>query len=167
MGLSLGGTSSSSNASQSNTYTAGQSALQDQLMSAFSSMLPGVSGGGLSPNVQAMETGNANQINQSYSALGDRMNRFLAARGFGKSGATGKAAEQTELSRQGALATNAGNAAGTQLNFDQSLLSDALLASFNKIGSTGTTSGSSFGWGADVGGSTGFMAGNTPIGIGG
>jgi hypothetical protein len=96
------------------------------------------------------------------------MNRFLAARGFGQSGSTGKAAVQTELGRQGALAGNNSAAAGQQLNFDQALLGDSLLAAFNKVGDTssGTTSGSSFGWGAGLSGSTGFMAGGLPVGLG-
>jgi hypothetical protein len=167
MGLSLGGSTSSgsSNSTTSNngttatTYSQGQSSLQSQLMQAFSSMLPGVSNGGLSPNVQNMETANANQINQNYSTVGDQMNRYLAARGFGKSGSVGKAAEQTELSRQGALGTNASNASGQQLSFDQSLLTDSLAAAFAGMGSStsnngtssGSSSGSNFGWGVSTG----------------
>jgi hypothetical protein len=154
MGLSLGGTKTSSQASGStaNTYSAGQSSLQDSLMSAFSQLLPGVASGSMSPNVTNMETANANSINQNYQGVGDQMNRYLAARGFGQSGSTGKAAMQTELGRQGALAQNASSASGQQLSFDQSLLSDALGAAFQNTGntSTGTNSGSSFGWGASA-----------------
>jgi len=107
-----------------------------------------------------MQTANANQINQNYSSMGDRMNKFLAARGFGKSGTTGKVQMQTELGRQGALATNASNAAGQQLQLDSGLLSDALAMAFANPGSTstdttrniGATSG--FGWG--LGANAGF-----------
>lgn len=166
MGLSLGGSSSktsstgttSSSGVSNNNYSAGQTSLQDQLMSAFASMLPGISNGNLSPNVQNMQTANANQINTNYSTVGERMNRFLAARGFGQSGQTGKAQLQTELGRQGALAQNASNASGQQLDFDKALLSDALSAAFQATGSTtnktdntsssGTSSGSN--WGAQA-----------------
>jgi hypothetical protein len=160
MGLSLGGSSSNSQGTDSsqNTYTPGQSALQDSLMQAFSKLLPGVASGSMSPNVTAMQTGNADQINKSYDAVGTRMNRFLAARGFGQSGETGKAQLQTELGRQGALGANASNAAGQQLNFDQSLLNDSLLAAFNKVGTTGSQaqSGSSSNWGASASAAFGF-----------
>ncbi len=144
-------TTASSSGSTANTYSGGQLSLQDQLMQAFSQMLGGVSNGGLSPNVQAMETGNANQINQNYQSVGDQMNRYLAARGFGKSGSVGKAAEQTALSREGALGTNASNAAGTQLSFDQSLLSDSLAASFASMGTSGSASSSSNNYTATTG----------------
>ncbi|GEM_PF-6574825 len=170
MGLSLGGTKTSSQATGStqNTYTPGQSSLQDSLMQAFSTLLPGVASGAMSPNVTNIQTANANQINQNYAGVGDQMNRYLAARGFGQSGSTGKAAVQTDLARQGALAQNASNASGQQLSFDQSLLSDALGAAFQQVGNTssGNTSGSSFGWGVSGSGSTGFMAGGLPIGLG-
>ena len=170
MGLSFGGTSSNSQASgsQNNTYTPGQSSLQDSLMSAFSKLLPGVASGAMSPNVTATQTQNADTINKSYAGVGDRMNRFLAARGFGQSGSTGKAALQTELGRQGALAGNNSAAAGQQLNFDQALLGDSLLASFNKVGDTssGTNSGSSFGWGVSASGATGGSLFGLPVGVG-
>lgn len=160
MGLSFGTTSnnSQSQASQQGTYSAGQSSLQNSLMQAFSSLLPGITSGSLSPNVQNMETANANQINQNYSSVGQKMNRFLAARGFGQSGQTGQVATQTELSRQGALGANASNASGQQLSLDQSLLTDSLLAAFNKIGTTDsqTGSGSSTSFGAQAAASIGF-----------
>lgn len=164
MGFSLGGSYGSSSSksagtsSTSNTYTPGQSALQDALMSAFSRLLPGVASGQIGPNVTAMQTQNADTINKSYSAMGDKMNRYLAARGFGQSGQVGKAALETELGRQGALAQNNSNAAGMQLNFDQALLSDSLLAAFNKVGDTsvGNSTGSSSGWGVGGGVSAGF-----------
>jgi hypothetical protein len=152
MGLSLGGTQSKSSATgtTANTYTPGQTDLQSSLMQALSTLLPGITSGATSPNVTNMQTANANQINQNYAGVGDQMNRFLAARGFGQSGSTGKAAMQTELGRQGALAQNASDASGQQLNLDQSLLSDSLLAAFNQIGNSSSQNGTSAGsnWGA-------------------
>ena len=162
MGLQLGGlglsggateNSNSSTASKTSTYSGLQNSLQASLASVLEQLMPSVGSGTLSPNVQATETANANQINQNYSSLGDRMTKFLASRGFGKSGTTGKVAEQNELARQGALATNASNAAGTQLGLDQSYLSDALGFAFANPGyfSTGSSSGSSFGVGVGAG----------------
>lgn len=153
MGATHGSTDSSSTGASGNTYTSGQSSLQDQLMAAFSKLLPGVASGSMSPNVTNMQTAKADQINQNYSGLGDKMNRFLAARGFGQSGQTGKAAMQTELGRQGALAANASAASGEQLNLNQSILSDSLLGAFNAIGATGNTTGSSSGTSFGVGAS--------------
>jgi hypothetical protein len=154
MGLSLGGTNSSSTSSgsNSNTYTAGQTSLQNSLMTALSQLLPAASNGSLSPNVQNTETANANSINQQYSQVGQNMNRYLAARGFGQSGSTGQAALQTELGRQGALAANESSASGQQLSLDSTLLSDSLQAAFNSTGSTssGATSGSSSNWGTSL-----------------
>lgn len=150
-GTSATSGSSNTQGSTANTYSLAQGNLQNQLMQAFTQMLGGVQNGGISPNVQAMETGNANQINQNYQSVGDQMNRYLAARGFGKSGSVGKAAEQTELSREGALGTNASNAAGTQLSFDQSLLSDSLAASFASMGTSGSASSSSNNYTATTG----------------
>ena len=170
MGLSMGGTNTSStaNATQTPTFSAAQTSLQGLLSGALSSLLPQVSSGGISPNVQATETQSANQINQNYSSMGDRMNKFLAARGFGQSGSTGKAALQTELGRQGALAGNASSAAGQQLNLDSTYLSDALMAAYAVPGSvnTGNTSGNSSGWGVSASGSSGGMFGNTPWAVG-
>jgi hypothetical protein len=124
----------------------------------MSTLLPSVASGGISPNVQATETASADQINKGYSGIGDRMNKFLAARGFGQSGKTGQAALQTELGRQGALAGNASNAAGQQLNLNTTYLSDALNAAFNTPGSnsSGTTSGSGSQWGFGAGASADF-----------
>jgi len=151
MGLSFGSTSSNSNATGTNTptFSSSQSGLQSTLASLLQSFMPATGQTGLSPNVQAQETGSANTINQSYSQLGTRMNRFLAARGFGQSGQSGQTQLQTELGRQGALATNASNAAGQQLNLGSTYLSDALQLAFADPGSTssGTTSGSSSGYG--------------------
>jgi hypothetical protein len=106
-----------------------------------------------------MANANAAAINQGYQGVGERINRFLAARGMGKSGATGTAALQTELGRQGSLAQNLGAASGQQLGFDENLLSDALQFAFATPGQktigTDTTSGSQFGMGAGMSGGIG------------
>jgi hypothetical protein len=159
MGFSLGGASGgtsdtqktsgsttstgSSSGTASNTYSPWQTLLQSQLGTTLSSLLNGVSSGTLSPDVQAQKTAAADTINKNYTSLGDRMNRVLAARGFGQSGTTGSTALKTELARQGDLAANESNFAGLQLNQNQNFLSDALMAAFNAMGRTasGTTSG--------------------------
>lgn len=130
--------------SNTNSYSTAQSSLQNQLMQAFASMLPATANGGLSPNVQNMETANANQINENSQSVGTQMNRYLAARGFGKSGTMGEAAEQTQLGRASALGANASAASGTQLSFDQSLLSDSLAAAFTSMGSTATANSQNY-----------------------
>jgi hypothetical protein len=91
-----------------------------------------------------METANANQINENSQSVGTQMNRYLAARGFGKSGTMGEAAEQTQLGRASALGANASAASGTQLSFDQSLLSDSLAAAFTSMGSTATANSQNY-----------------------
>ena len=139
--------------SSANTYSPGQTALQGKVGTTLSSLLDGVSTGTNSPNVQAVGTQNANQINQSYAGVGNQMNKFLAARGFGKSGATGSAALQTDLSRQSALASNTSNTAGLQLQQNAGFLSDALAAAYQATGNSTanqqntTTSSSGNQWG--------------------
>lgn len=178
MGLSLGGSSSSSksqtntsntsssNGTQANTYSAPQTSLQDQLVSTLSSLITGPT----SPAVTAQQTQSADQINSEYSSMGQRMTNFLAARGFGNSGQTGQAEVQTEIGRQGALANNTANYGAEGLNLFQSSLTDALSAAFKNIGSTTANTGSSTGqsittgsqsgtnWGASAGiGSSGYL----------
>jgi hypothetical protein len=182
--LSFGGTQQSSaaqststgNAATTPTYNSFQTTLQSLLSNVMGTLLPSVASGGVSPNVQATETASADQINKSYSSLGDRMTKFLAARGFGQSGKSGQVQLQTELGRQGALAGNASAAAGQQLNLDTNYLSDALAFAFANPGSmatgtttgSGTQSGSGSGWGFDVGGKIGgTTSGGLPWGIGG
>jgi hypothetical protein len=162
-----GGTNSSStnqtgsgSSSTSTQYSPGQTALQDLLSGTFSSLIPSVASGGMSPNVQTTETAGADQINKSYSTMGDRLNRFLAARGFGKSGQVGQAELQTETGRQSALAGNYASAAQMQLNQNNTLLSDALAAAYASMGSnvnwsnvgSSNTSGSGFGMELKAGG---------------
>jgi hypothetical protein len=128
----------------------------------------GIASGGLSPNVQATETAGADQINKTSAGLGDRMNKFLAARGFGKSGAAGSSALQTEIGREGALGTNASAAAGTQIGENNTLLSDALGFAFANPGQTaaGSTSGATSGTtsGATSGSGFGISAGGSVSG---
>lgn len=122
------------------TYTTGQTGLQGALEKVLSTLLPGVASGEKSQNVQALETAGAEGVNRNYATLGDRMNRFLAQRGFGKSGKVGAAALETELGRQGALAKNATDAAGLQLDQNNELLSNALRFAFANPGSSTTNS---------------------------
>jgi hypothetical protein len=115
--------------------------------------------------VQAVETGNANQINQTSAAGGKALQRSLASRGLAQSGAAASGSLSTELGRESNLAANSSNAAQLQLNQNQSFLSDALMAAFASQGTTnaqqGTTasqssgSGTSTGFGVGVGGATG------------
>ncbi len=162
MGLSLGGSygssssSSKSSGSQAPTYTGDQSGLQSTLAQALQSMLGVFSTGGISPNVAAVQTQNADTINKSYSGLGDRINKFLAARGFGQSGESGKAQLSTELGRQGALAGNNANAAANQLNLGSNWLQDALAFAFANPGQVSSATGSGNSSGFSVGGGVGF-----------
>ena len=163
MGLSLGGstggTSSSATGSEvtnkTPTYTGEQGGLQSALSMVLQSMIPAAGAGTISPNVQAVETGNADQINKTSASTGTAMNRFLAARGMGQSGQSGQVALQTELGRQAALGANASSAGGMQLQQNQSTLADALTFAFTNPGQYGTDnatqSSNSFGWKAGGG----------------
>ena len=150
MGLSLGGSYGSSDSkstgTSANTYTPGQSDLQTTLTKAISTMLPGVTSGGISPNVQAMQTQNANTINKTDTGLASRMQKFLSQRGFGQSGESGKVALQSELGRESDLAANNSGAAATQVSQNNGWLSTALNAAFNAIGGSGSSTGSSSGF---------------------
>ena len=169
--------SQSGTGSNLNQYSPGQTGLQDQLMTFLRSMLPMMAAGTLTPNVSAMKTASADSINKNYSALGERMNRFLAARGFGKSGTAGNAALQTELGRQGDLAGNESKFAGLQLDQNNKTLANALAAAFQSMGnnssftnllnslvkSSGTQTANSTGFSTGnpgrIGGGQGFMGG--------
>lgn len=159
IGASGGGQSSSSSSTGNtqNTYTAGQTGLMQLLGNYFQSLVPSQQAGTLSPDVQAQETGSANTINKNYSSLGSRMQKFLATRGYGKSGVAGASQLQTELARQGDLAGNQANFAGIQLGQNQTQLLAALNYAFNPIGKTtadtSQSSGTEWGVGAGVGGS--------------
>jgi hypothetical protein len=148
VGLSLGASSGQASDTKTGTsagtstsnFSPWQTLLQSGLGNTLTSLLSGVTSGGLSPNVQNMETANANQINETSEGTGTALNKQLAARGFGKSGQTGSAALSTELNRQSSLAQNASNASGLQLNQNQGFLSDALMAAFNSMGTSTTGS---------------------------
>jgi hypothetical protein len=163
LGGSMGGSSSQSTANSAgttaNTYSPGQSALQTALLSAFSSIIPGMSTGALSPNVAAAATGSANAINQTGASTLQRVNQFLASRGMGGSGQSGQADLATSLNTASNLGANQSAAAGQQLGLTSGYLTDALGAAFNPSGQTtsnsGSTkgSGSSYGFGVGAGGS--------------
>ena len=139
------------------TYTAPQTSMQTSLADALQSILGGT---GYSPQVKALQTQSADQINKSFQQQGDRTSRFLASRGFGQSGKTGTAALQTDLARQAALAGNTATYGGMALDQFNRGLSDALQYAFQNpgytgtTGSTGTTSGTSTGTSSTTGSTT-------------
>jgi hypothetical protein len=159
MGFSLGGSYGQSNQSSTgtsntaNTYAPGQTGLQTQLGSALGANLSAAQSGTLSPGVQAQKTASADAINKTSGGTLDRVNSFLAARGFGKSGDTGKAALQTELGRQSDLAKNEADYAQVQQNLNSTNLMAALNYAFTALGQTsaGTSTGKSSGWGVSAG----------------
>jgi hypothetical protein len=168
LGASYGSTKSSSTATgtstgtSSNTYSAPQKSLQDELGSSLSSSLDASNKGTLSPGVKAEKNAAADQINKTSGGLLDRVNSFLAARGFGKSGATGKAALSSELGRESDLGANEANFAQVQQTQNSSNLMAALQYAFQQLGltqdtsETGTTSGKSSGFQVGGGVSAGF-----------
>lgn len=123
------------------TYSGQQTDLQTMLSQVFASLLPSTASGGISPNVQALQTAGANSINSTAASSGDKMNRFLASRGFGQSGQVGQSQLQTELGRQSALGANASAASGLQLQQNNTALQSALNFAFANPGksSTGST----------------------------
>lgn len=156
MGESSGGTTSSATGSstQNKTFSPGQTSLQKQIGTNLSSDLTAADAGTLTPGTTAMETQAADQINKTSSGLTDRVNQFLAQRGFGKSGQTGKATLQGELGREAALGSNAATFAGQQQALNSNNLLAALNYAFTTLGqtATGTSTGQSSGWGQQVGG---------------
>lgn len=159
MGMSLGGSYGSSNQSATgtsttaNTYAPGQQGVQTQLGQALGQNLVASQTGALSPGVQAQKTASAGAINKTAGGTLDRVNSFLAARGFGKSGDTGKAALQSELGRQSELAGNEANYAAVQQGLNSTNLMAALNYAFTALGQTaaGTSTGKSSGWGISGG----------------
>jgi hypothetical protein len=152
------------------TYSSGQTGLQAALISALQPIL---SGTGYSPQVQALQTQAANQINSQYQTVGNTLNEQNAARGFGDSGTEGNDLLQTQLARSGALANNDANFANYSLNEFNTGLQDALSAAFANPGSSltgntttntnGTTS--TVGYGASSGSNYGIGAGAGFTGI--
>jgi hypothetical protein len=132
-----GATTGSGTGTSTPTYSPAQGGLQQSLADALTAIL---SGTGYSPQVQALQTQSADQINRQYSGLSDNLNEKFASRGFGKSGASGDVQLQTELSREGAIANNNANFAGTALNQWNSGLAQALNFAFANPGTTTSTS---------------------------
>ena len=164
MGLSLGGSgggttsNATSASSQSNKYSPGQTALQDQTGTTLSSDLAASSAGKLTPGTVAQETAADDQVNKTSSGLTDRVNSFLAQRGFGKSGSTGKATLEGELGRESQVGSNAATFAGKQDSLNSTNLLAALNYALTSLGSsaTGTSSGDSSSWGVGAGASVGI-----------
>ena len=167
MGLSLGAAQGGQNAQSTsatsgnvaNTYSPWQTLLQGNLGGTLSTLLSGMSTGTNSPDVQAVGNQNANQIDQTYQGVQQNLNKTLAARGFGQSGATGSTALQTQLGRAGALANNTSNTAGLQLNQNASFLTDSLMAAFNSMGQTNAQSTAAQSSGSEWGTSEGVGVG--------
>lgn len=151
LGHAMGSTEQSTQSDASNKYSSGQTSLQDSILKALGTFIPGLTSGVVSPNVTNLQTAGADQINKTSSGLGDRMQRFLAQRGFGKSGTSGKVALSTELGRESALGANASAASGLQLQQNSGMLSDALKAAFETMGSSGSASGASSSSGTTMG----------------
>jgi hypothetical protein len=153
-------TTSSGTQTSSNSFSPAQTSLQSSLMAALNSLM----GGSASPAIQGAQTQSADQINSEYSSMGDRMNRFLAARGFGSSGQVGSTALKTELGRQSSLA---GNTATYGLNEMNTALSDSLTAAFASPTTTTTNSGTQTNAGNLAGGAMsgagGALAGMAPL----
>jgi len=152
MGGAYGQAQQSSTGNQQNTYNLpGQSGLQGALADYFTSLVPSLTSGTLSPDVQAMKTASADQINQNAASSTDRTNSFLASRGFGQSGLVGQNALQTELGRQGDLAANESSYAGLQLNQNTQSLLAALNFATNPTGYTQAQNTNGSQWGVAAG----------------
>ena len=149
MGLNFGGGSSKSatsgTTSTSGTFSPGQTSLQSDLGTSLATNLKSSDAGTFSPGVAAQKTQAADAINKTSGGLTDRINTFLASRGFGKSGTTGQTALQGELGRQSALAGNEANFAQVQQGVNSSNLLAALNYAFTQLGQTTSASGSTSG----------------------
>lgn len=150
-----------SSSTQANTYAPGQTALQTQLGSALSTNLGASQAGTMTPGVMAQKTAAADTINKNSAGLLDRVNSYLAQSGFGKSGATGKAAVQSELGRQSALGANEANFAQVQQGVNTQNLLAALNYAFQSLGQTasGVSTGTSSGWSLGGGVGTSYLPG--------
>ena len=156
-------TTSSGTQTSSNSFTPAQTGLQSSLMAALNSLM----GGSASPAIQSVQTQSADQINSEYSSMGDRMNRFLAARGFGQSGQVGSTALKTELGRQSSLAGNTATYGQMGMNEMNTALSDSLTAAFASPSTTTTNSGTQTNSGNLLGGAMagagGGLSGMAPL----
>lgn len=162
MGLNFGGGSSQSSTNQSatqnanKTFSGSQTSLQDQLGTSLSKDLSATDSGTTSPGVTAEQTQSADAINKTSDGLAGRMQRFLAARGFGSSGESGKVQLGNELQRQSDLANNNANFAQVQQNANSTNLLAALNYALTNLGTTaasstsGSSSGSNSTWGASA-----------------
>jgi hypothetical protein len=112
----------------------------------------------MSPNTRAVTTAAAGDINQNYQTAGDAVQKSLAQRGFGRSGASGKATLQTELGRQAALAGNESAGAKSQLDQNNQSLLAALNYALTGMGSTTTSTGTQNESGQATGSQTTFGA---------
>ena len=164
MGLSLGGSTggtssnSTSSSTQGNTYSGEQSAVQNQAGSTLSSDLAASNNGTLTPGTTAELTAANDATNKTSGGLTDRVNQYLAARGFGKSGSTGQATLQGELGRESQIGSNTSAAYAQQNTMNTQNLLAALNYAFTSLGSSasGASSGSTSGWGVGAGVSAGF-----------
>lgn len=148
---------SSGSSNTSNTYSAPQTGVQNDLGTTLSGDLAAANKGTLSTGNTAALTSANDATNKTASGLTDRINRMLATRGFGASGQTGKATLQGELGRESQIGSNTSAAYTKQGNENSSNLLAALNYAFTSLGSgttaQGQSSGSSteYGVGADAG----------------
>jgi hypothetical protein len=119
------------------TQTAVQSAAGSKLASEMNSGI----------DTTPMATSGTNQINQTYKGIGDRLQQSLGERGFGNSGASGTAAEQTELGRGSAIGDLQSNLQSYALQQQQNAVGQALGFGFAAPGTTSssTNAGTSYG----------------------
>lgn len=122
---------------QSNTYTPGQTGLQNQTLSTIGSDLS-------NPNAMfaPVEASGLSSIDESYKGVLDQMNRELASRGFTSSGTTGADTENILSQEAGAKGNFEGALAGQKIGETNTLLTDAMNAAFNPTGSTSTSQSS-------------------------
>lgn len=123
---------------QQPTYTAGQTALQDQTQGILSSRLanPGAVFDPL--KTQALDANN-----QNFNSANDRLETTLAGRGFAGSGKFAGGLRSNEIGRIGGADKINSNFAGMEVDQQNKNLKDALRFSFANPGgkSTGTQSG--------------------------
>jgi hypothetical protein len=133
------------------TYTAGQAALQSEAQSTLSQALNGT-------NLTPLQVQGAQQINQSYQGMGDRLLQSLSSRGFAKSGLIGSEQLQTNLAQAGAQ----GNLQNSLESYAAQHQLDAVNAAGNIAFRNPTTTSTSTGSNVYSGSST--AAGSTAAG---
>lgn len=117
------------------TYSAPQQGVQDTVANSLQQSLES---NGYTPQLKAAKNVAAGNINKTYSGVSDRADKFLASRGFGKSGKVGQTQLQTSLDRAGAMAQNEGNFASKALDQWNNSLAAALAFAFANPGATTT-----------------------------